>query len=92
MRPWLLFILFISLNSIYRIVIINWSNSILYAENYDKLKCCTRSKCNATILIVIQNAITTKKSSVTRYALKADGIDEILTNKENYDSVFHRQL
>ena len=50
------------------------------------------SKCNATILIVIQNAITTKKSSVTRYALKADGIDEILTNKENYDSVFHRQL
>ena len=34
--------------------------------------------------------ITTQKSSGTRYVLKPDVTDEILMNKENYDTVFHR--
>ena len=46
------------------------------------LKCCRRSKCNATISILIKNAIGTEKSSGTRYALKPDVTDEILLNKE----------
>ena len=55
------------------------------------LKCCRRSKCNATISILIKDAIGTEKSSSgPRYVLKPDVTDEILMNKENYDTVFHR--
>ena len=45
-----------------------------------------------TISILIKDAITTEKSLGTRYVLKLDVTDEILMNKENYDTVFHRHM
>ena len=54
------------------------------------LKCCRRTKCTATLSILIENAIRTEKSSGTRYVLSPDVTEEILMNKNNYGTVFHR--